>query len=97
MSILLILLYSIFYVRIPYSILATGGWRTCTRPAVKKFRAICVPTVAQRLQKKRKKREKKRKKRKEKMKPPPRAMYVHVSLFVRNVRIVINQDQGRVE
>ena len=40
---------------------------------------------------------KKRKKRKEKMKPPPRAMYVHVSLFVRNVRIVINQDQGRVE
>lgn len=85
MSILLTLLYSIFYVRIPHSILATGGWRTCTRPAVKKFRAMCVPTVVQRLQKKRQKK---------KEATSPRNVCVYVSLFVRNVRIVANQDQG---
>lgn len=57
-SILLTLLYSIFYVRVPYSILATGGWRTCTRPAVEKFRAICVPTVEYDYRKEKKKKKK---------------------------------------
>lgn len=57
-SILLTLLYSIFYVRVPYSILATGGWRTCTRPAVEKFRAICVPTVEYDYRKEKKKKRK---------------------------------------